>query len=150
MGSGFEALQERVAGLSDAEILEALAAQDDLVEEAVAIYREEAARRALEPGEEEDEVAALAAGETPADGLGEETEAVAPFAHLAGDANVGEFTAADREVECPHCANHRFLAHEVLLSLTPGSPAAVSLGLPATLLRCSNCGYLVFFGEPEG
>jgi hypothetical protein len=156
MGNPLDALRARVAGLADAEVLEALGPDSgSYVAEALEVYRAEAARRGLEapaPGRRgravvPPEVELLADGEDDADGDGVEGDhdAAGESAGLADGAAAGEFSAGDRDVECLHCGRQGFSEHTVVLA-TAGAP----VGMPVTVLRCTHCGLLLWFAEPEG
>ena len=150
MGNPLDALRTRVAGLADAEILEALGPDSgSYVAEALEIYRAEAARRGLEApvagrrgrAAAPPRVEPLADDENDA----EEDDHAGDSAGLTDGAAAGEFSAGDRDVECLHCGRQGFTEHAVVLP-TAGAP----VGMPVTVLRCTHCGLLLWFAEPEG
>lgn len=146
MSDVLDRLQRRVIEMSDEEIREALRSEDELREDALEIYREEAIRRGLSMAEEpetEEPAPTTGTGES----RGDHEEGPAPSLARRGVENdSGEFTAADREVECQHCGGRKFIEHEVALPVR-GAQGSVT-AMPVTVLHCIDCGSLLWFGEP--
>jgi hypothetical protein len=146
--SRLDDLQSRVAAMSDDEILTALGPDaDSYQEDALDVYRHEAERRGLRlyPDDAQDEPEDAGEGEPDeSDGEAGELSSAADRGvkrHPAAD----EFSAGDRDVECFHCGAKHFLEIQVAL---PTMVESTVRWLPASVLRCPNCGLLMWFGEP--
>jgi hypothetical protein len=147
--SRLEELQARVAAMSDDEILTAIGPDaDSYHEDALVVYRQEAERRGLSLDGDEPEEDDQQGPDSDEGGEEERIETAAtPSSERAvrKHPDAAEFSAGDRDVECFHCG-----AKE-LLELQVGLPVVAESGvrfMPSNVLRCPNCGLLMWFGEP--
>jgi hypothetical protein len=142
--SHLDDLQERVAAMSDGEILVALGPDaDSYQEDALAVYHREAERRGLRLDDDDAEPGPEDEGDESA-----EAEDALPSGtdrSVRRNPAADEFSAGDRDVECFHCGAKHFLEIQVAL---PTMVENAVRWLPASVLRCPNCGLLMWFGEP--
>jgi TusA-related sulfurtransferase len=138
-----EEIHANIEAMSDKELLQVLANDPGQYEpEALAWAKEAAAKRNLVPESISDSDKTPESSE--ADNLPDIGESI--LAEDAGSASPECFSAAGKQIICPHCQHDQFESQSFTLN-TRGSTAFNPdlLKTPATALSCSKCGLIQWF-----